>query len=153
MKSWRLLAPSFVLLVFVAAGCNKAGGESGKKVIVKGRVTNNGQALPVKAMVGRLQVTFYRMQDGVDQKLVDPKEAIVDTETGNFQLKGGDGKGIEAGTYRICVCHYDSFPPNPSKPDASDLLKGKFAPGKSPIIRDVNDSSGEIIIDVSKPQG
>jgi hypothetical protein len=140
-----------IALFLLAVGCSRTQGE-GKKVLPKGRVTNGGKVIPVKPMVGRLQIRFYPYREGSDEKLVDPQEAVVDAETGTFEVKGPEGKGIPAGKYRICVMYFDSFPPPPNKLDESDIFKGKFAPGKSPIIRDI-DGSSEIIIDVSKPQG
>jgi hypothetical protein len=137
---------------FAACGCNRSGPGGEKKSVIKGRVTNAGNVIPVKPMVGIFKVRFYRMQNDADDKTADPFDAVVDTQTGNFEVKGPDGKGIPSGKYRITIQQFDSFPSSPDKADEADAYKGKFAPGKSPIIREVG-ASGEIIIDVSKPQG
>ncbi|HLW65629.1 MAG TPA: hypothetical protein VKS79_09945 [Gemmataceae bacterium] len=143
---------TMLVLALGAGGCNRSGASGEKKSVVKGRITNAGNVIPVKPMVGIFKVRFYRMQEGADDKTADPFDAVVDTQTGNFEVKGADGKGIPGGKYRIAIQQFDTFPPSPEQADTVDAFKGKFAPGKSPIIRDV-DGSNEINIDVSKPQG
>ena len=126
------------LITVTAAGC---GGTSGPpRIQVTGQVTNNGEPLKVKAMVGKVQVTFYPVV-AAGQPAADPQEAIV-KPNGDFTVPGTDGKGIVAGKYKIAVRQWEEFP-------NKDLLDGKFDEAKTPLIRDVTGKE-KIVIDVSK---
>ena len=51
-------------------------------------------------------------------------------------------KGVPPGKYRIAVQQFDPYP-------TTDKLDGKFAPGKTTIVREVNGST--LDIDLAKP--
>lgn len=132
----RLTALVVLASLFVA-GC----GESGPpKTIVKGRLTNKGEPMPVKPMVGKLRLWLLPQ----DTTPADPKEAVIEPD-GNFEVKGL-GTGIPAGKYKVCVTWQDDFPMGPDK------LGKKFDAEHSKIYRTVPDD-GDIVIDVARPQG
>jgi hypothetical protein len=97
--------------------------------------------LHVKAKVGKLRL--WLLQQDVPPP-VDPKYAVIQDD-GSFEIKG-DGSGIEAGKYTVCVVWQDAFP------SGKDKLDGKFDEKNSKILRKVPED-GDITIDVSRPQG
>ncbi len=131
-----LLAPILFL-----AGCGDGGPP---RQVIKGKVSKGGEVMKVKEQVGRLRVFFLRQDD---QGPADPREATVNFADGAFEVKGPDGRGIPAGKYKICVEWKDDF-----SPFGKDKLAGKFNEANSKILRDIP-GSGDIVIDVSKPEG
>ena len=131
---------SFCLMGIVAialAGCT---GEKRFKVV--GKVVNKGQPLQLKNKLplGRVAVNFIPV-DEQHQRNGDPQGAVVDQETGSFEVKGNDNNGIPPGKYRITVEQYDPMP--------TDVLKGAFGETRSPIIREVKGSES-INIDLAE---
>lgn len=125
-------------LALFVVGC---GGESGpKRVKIKGKVSNNGEPLKVRPMVGRVQVTFYPITEA-GQPPGDPQEAAV-LPTGDFTVPGTENKGILPGKYKIAIRQWEEFP-------NKDVLQGKFDDKNSKITRDITGDQ-EIILDVSK---
>jgi hypothetical protein len=130
------LVPAVALLF----GC---GGGGPPKYVVKGRLTFHGEPMPVKPMVGRLRL-FFAQQDVPPP--VDPKPAAVKPD-GTFEVRGGgDGTGIVAGKYKICVTWQDDYP------TGEDKLNQQFDQNNSKIYRKVPDD-GDINIDVSRLEG
>lgn len=109
---------------------------------VTGRIHNGGKPLPVKPMVGRLNVLFYPVKEE-GGKVVDPQQAVV-KDDGTFSVPGTQGNGIPPGKYKIAVTWQDDYPLGPDK------LKGAYKLEKTQIVRDV-DGEKEIVIDVSNP--
>ncbi len=122
----------------MVAGC---GGPSGPpRFKVKGHVSNKGEPLKVRAMVGRVQVTFYPVTEpGAPRS--DPQEAAVQPN-GDFIVHGTDSKGIAAGKYKIAVRQWEEFP-------NKDVLQGKFDEKNTKIIKDVTGAEA-IVIDVGE---
>jgi len=61
---------------------------------------------------------------------------------GSFKVTGKDGKGLPPGKYRVTVEHLKK---------KEDLFKGAFSGKRTPIVREVTNSSNEIVIDLDKP--
>jgi hypothetical protein len=134
--------PLLALVCAVVSGC---GGQHGDEVTVRGKVTNGGEPLRVNGRelgLGYVEVHFYHIrEDGsIDP---DPADAGVE-ESGEFSVRGRDGRGIPAGKYRITVRQLDPAPDN-------DKLGGRFNLQNSRIVREV--AGEEILIDVSRPEG
>jgi hypothetical protein len=119
------------LLCSLLVGC-------GKGVVVKGKVTDNGQPLTVSDK-GVLTIAFHADDT---TKAVYPADVKKD---GTFEVPGPEKKGVPPGKYHIVIQQMDPYP-------KTDKLKGKFAPGKTAIVREVAPGK-EIDIDVSKPEG
>ncbi len=138
-RAVSLTSFGFLLTALCVSGCSLGGPP---KHVVKGQVTFKGQPMAVKPMVGKLRL--WLVQQDVPPP-VDPKFAIVQDD-GNFVVNGGDGSGIPAGKYKVCVVWQDDFPKGPDK------LEGKFDEKSSKIYRKVPDD-GDITLDVSRPEG
>lgn len=134
---------SVVLLAILGltmTGC----GESGPpRVSVTGKVTNKGEVLKVKPMVGRVQVTFYPVTEP-GKPAGDPQEAAIQP-TGDFTVPGTDRKGIAPGKYKIAVRQWEEFP-------NKDVLDGKFDDKNTKIIREITGKE-PVVIDVSRDEG
>ena len=131
-----------VLLV----GCGSDG-----RTVVKGKLVEKDKPFTIdlsnaKAGPGgkgvppgtRPLVMAFHPAEGGDQIGAD-----VDAATGTFEVRGGDGRGLKPGRYKISLG---------GPPGAADPFNGKFSREKTQIVRDVN-LGEEIVIDVSKPQG
>ncbi len=127
------------LWLCLAIGCGQSGPP---RQVIKGKVTKAGEVMKVKEQVGRLRLWLVPQ----DVKGADLIEATVIAADGTFEVKGPDGRGIIAGKYRICLEWKDDFP------FGKDKLEGKFSEANSKIIRDLP-GSGDIILDVGKPEG
>lgn len=123
-------------------GC---GGPQDDSVPVRGKLTNGGQPLAVKGRelgLGYVELHFYRMSDdGTIDK--DPADAAVE-ESGEFTVRGRDGRGLPPGKYKITVRQLDPAPDN-------DKLGGRFNLQNTPLVREVTDE--EIVIDLARPEG
>jgi len=129
----------FGFLGLTVAGCGEPSGPP--RIQVSGQVSNNGEVLKVKPMVGKVQVTFYPVVE-TGKPAGDPQEAVI-MPNGDFTVPGTDGKGIVAGKYKIAVRQWEEFP-------NKDVLNGKFDDKNTPIVRDITGEE-DIIIDVGKP--
>lgn len=138
----RSCMSSVVLFVLGVSGLftGGCGGPAGPApVMVRGEVTNNGEPLKVKPMVGRVQVTFFPLNEA-GEPAGDRAEAAV-LPNGEFTVHGSNGKGIPPGKYKIAVRQWDEFP-------TKDVLQGKCDEKNSKIIREVKGGEDIIIIDV-----
>ncbi|MDB5391947.1 MAG: hypothetical protein JWM11_7593 [Planctomycetaceae bacterium] len=124
------------VLALCVSGCGGASGPPRAKI--RGEITNNGEPLKVKPMVGRVQVTFYPVTEP-GQPPSDPQEAAV-LPSGEFKVHGTDGKGILLGKYKIAVRQWEEFP-------NKDVLQGKCDKDNTKFIRDVTGKE-DIILDV-----
>ena len=88
-----------------------------------------------------LQIVFSPV-DGGDLFFAD-----LNGETGAFEVKGHDGKGIKPGKYKIFLTMAGGAPGSP------EIFGGKFNRERSKIERDVTVDGSEIVIDVTKPGG
>ncbi|MBI1831607.1 MAG: hypothetical protein HYR84_09180 [Planctomycetes bacterium] len=128
------------------AGCSESGPP---KFVIKGKISKKGEVIPVKETEskagGRLRV-WLKPADG--EKISDVWEAKVNYADGTFILAGGDGRGVPQGKYKVCVEWKDDFPMG------KDLLNKQFSETNTKIIREIPPpNDGELIIDVSKPEG
>ena len=117
---WLCLAASFLVV-----GC---GPPEPPKYKATGKILLNGQPLTLSAQgpPGGSSVKIQFLPDvGDPAKLVDPKESTYDAATGKFTVVGLDGKGLEAGKYRVAVYLFDPYP--------TDKLGGKFSAPITPI--------------------
>jgi hypothetical protein len=124
-------------LAFAAAGllfCLTVSGCGGGST-VRGKLTNGGA--PVTVSDKGVIVMFFAPEGW------EGKGSGADVQPdGTYVAKGFENKGLMPGKYRISVQQFDPYP-------TTDKLEGKFAQGKSPIIRDVN--GGRLDIDLAKP--
>jgi hypothetical protein len=130
-----------------AGGCGDGDKKpTGPRVIVKGKLRDNGQPITLdtsKLPPGDAGITieFQSLEAGAE-----PVPARFDPANSSFEVRGLDGKGIKTGEYRIAV----QIGPHGS----ADRHKGKFAPGKSPIVRKIDGKDGDTVeldIDLAKP--
>jgi len=140
------------LILALVALCSTVGcGDGDKKntgprVIVKGKLRDNGQPITLdtaKLPPGDAGITieFQPLEAGAE-----PIPAKFDAASSSFEVRGLDGKGIKPGEYRVAV----QIGPHGSV----DRHKGKFAPGKSPIVRKIEGKDGDTVeldIDLTKP--
>ncbi len=68
--------------------------------------------------------------------------AAVYNKDGSFEVAGKDGKGLPPGKYRVTLEHLKQ---------KQDLFNGAFNGANTPIVREVTDSSKEIVIDLDHP--
>ncbi len=120
-------APLFLLTV---SGC---GGPS----TVHGKLTNGGA--PVTVSDKGVIVISFSPEGGAG-----PGFGADVKPDGTFVVRGPENKGVPPGKYRIAVMQYDPYP-------GTDKLDGKFGPGKTSLVRDIN--GGALDIDLAKPQG
>lgn len=148
----------FGAAIALAAGCSSGNTEEeGPLTVVKGKLVDNGKpfaldeskvplppgatARPPGVSASALQVTLFAAEGGKSYT------ATTNANAGTFEVTGSDGKGIPNGRYKITVT--GSLGMGSGMPD---YFKGKFAEGKTKILRDVKPGE-EITIDVSKPEG
>lgn len=132
-----LIGIGTLLAAFAVSGCSSGP----PKHIVKGKITFKGQPMKVQPQVGKVLVKF--LEQDVPPP-VDANYAKVDDD-GSFEVRG-DGNGIVAGRYKICVEWFEAFGKTPDK------LNGRFDEKSSIIFKKVPDD-GFLEIDVSKPGG
>jgi hypothetical protein len=152
LRTWILAS---ALLGVVAAGCSNKADEP--KTIVKGKLVDGGKpysfgpkskgaAAPpppgAEGAASGLRIQFTPAEGG------DTFNAFVDAETGAFEMKGHDGKGIKPGKYKIILGTPMYVPGTPT---TNEPFGGKFSREKSQIEREVTLDGPEIVIDVSKP--
>jgi hypothetical protein len=162
VKRLGLSAVCFVLavLVPVLGGC-KSGNRG---LILTGQLVENGT--PLRASTEGLppgtrpiQVVFHTIP-AEGQLGSEAFSSQVNSDSGEFTLKGPSGKGIPPGKYRISVTV--SPPGAPGSPGggprpglatspSQDRLKGAFSPQSSPLEVEITRSC-KLIVDVgSKP--
>ena len=130
---WLLSAFSAALLV---AGCGPA------MLKTKGRLVKEGA--PYRPADGEMiRVMFVPIPPG-GEVVKDYFMAQYNPKDGSFQVVGKDGKGMPPGKYRIAVEHLRQ---------KNDLLNGVYNSEDSPFVREVTPSTGELVLDFSKPQG
>jgi hypothetical protein len=133
----------YCLVTLLLTGCG--GKAKDDSVPVRGKVTNAGAPLKVNRPdvgLGYVELHFHRINaDG--SVSTDPADAAVE-ESGNFTVRGRDGRGLPPGKYKITVRQLDPAP-------ANDKLQGRFDLKNSRIVREVGDQ--QIMIDVSRPEG
>lgn len=118
-----LCLPACLLLT----GCGPSGPPRCKAV---GTILLDGKPLPAPSgpmPPGELPVQVRLLADSGDaSKASDPTPCIYDAATGKFTTTGLDGKGVEAGKYRVAITHF-----------GDDAINAKFAQGKTPIVVEV----------------
>ena len=137
-----------IALLAGALSCVGCGGGGPPKHVIKGKITNGGNPMLVKIdpatkAGGNLRISLFNEDVS---KRTDVYTAVIDYDTGAFTLNGGDGRGIPAGKYKICVEWYDQYP-------GPDKLNERFSEENSKIIREIPPPDGALNIDVSKSEG
>ncbi|HTK77940.1 MAG TPA: DUF1559 domain-containing protein [Gemmataceae bacterium] len=89
-----------------------------------------------------VRILFVPVPEG-GARVTDYYVATFNRSDGTFQAAGNDGKGMPPGKYRIAIEHLK---------DKKDMLKGALSPDRSPITRDVDAKTGEIVLDLAKPR-
>ena len=132
---------TLVLCLLVSLlGCSESSIGLAGAVKLTGTLTDAGEPLFVEGIenaTGMIVVGFHPILEGKPAEEVT--SAMVDLE-GNFEIP----QGIEPGEYLITVRQWEPYPNN-------DLLKGRFGPRKSKIIRTI-DADTALDIDISKPE-
>ena len=132
----------FFLGCVALAGCSQTT-QLPNVVKVSGRVTDGGTPLHVDGRdigLGRVVVGFYPI-DGEDSELVEVTSADVDAD-GNFDVIDG----VVPGKYRISVRQWDPY-------DTVDRLENRFDGTNSKIVRQIDQDTSELNIDVANPDG
>jgi len=122
------------MFVLVFAGLLTGCGSGGRQV--KGKIVKGVEPFTVSEK-GVFVLSFLPEGDG--------KGVVYNATTnkdGTFTIVGPENKGIPPGKYKVQLTAMDPYP-------TTDLLKGKYAPGKSTMVVDVG-SSGDVVIDVGK---
>ena len=144
---FRCATVSWLSILLIAGCADKSDGRSvvkgklldGKKPFVfdqsKIKLPPGATALPPGS---RPLVVLFIPVDGSG-----PTSAVVNLETGTFEVPGTDGKGIKPGRYKIAVT---------AGVGGGDYFDNIFTAEKTQIIRDIQPGE-EVVIDVSKPQG
>ena len=144
------------VICLLSAGCGSS------QLQVSGTLVMNGQPIKMVPDKENLLLTFVLLADGKDTDR--SFSCNYTSEDGQFQVLTQEGKGIPPGLppgqYRISVQIFPldmtSSEAEPS-PEAGaptgmqDRLENKFAPGKSPIIRELKRSTSGLAIDLAKP--
>lgn len=134
-RSILFLLPSLALGLLVS-GCGGSG-----RLQTRGRLLKNGAPyVPPEGDIVR--VMFVPMPTG-KEKVTDFHAALFNPEDGTFQAAGRDGKGVPPGKYRIAIEHLHR---------RADIFKGAFDAERSPIVREINSSADEVMIDFAKPK-
>jgi hypothetical protein len=146
---------SFVLAVL--SGCG-----SGGTVWVTGKLVKGGAQYtpPVRQ---RVALSFVVIElKNTSAKTISRGDAFaaeVNQQTGTFTVPGPQGQGIPPGKYRVEVAQrwtregLKNVPVEKGKRAVNretDLLRGRFAAGSSPIVRTI-EGPGEITIDLDQP--
>ncbi len=109
----------------------------------KGRVLKSGVPLTLKEDE-YVNVFFVPVIAEGEQHPGDVYAANYNDADGTFQATGKNGKGLPPGKYKITVEHLRK---------KRDLLGGKFNSDNSPFVREVTDSTTELLVDLDKPNG
>jgi hypothetical protein len=114
------------LAALCLAGC---GAQGPPRYTAAGTLLLNGKPLPVvtEAPPGEPAVRVELFPNAGDPSQPgDPRACDYDAATGKFTTVGPDGKGVEAGKYRVAVSHF-----------GDDALSAKFTPEATPITVEV----------------
>jgi hypothetical protein len=125
-----------MLLAVTAAGCGTG------MLKTKGRLVKGGTPLATEED-DVVRVIFMPVVEK-GEVVKDYFMAQFNPADGTFQVVGKDGKGLPPGKYRISVQHLRK---------KKDLLNGAFGGDTSPFVYDVNASTPELVLDLSRPKG
>ena len=144
-----------IAAVVALSGCSKT--DEAPRAVAKGKLVDGGKPYAYEAPKGKgggaiappsvgnagtgLMIQFVPVEGG------DPSFASFNAEGSTFEVKGGDGKGIKPGKYKVFLTMAGGTPGTP------EIFGGKFSREKSQIEREVTADGPEIVIDVSKPKG
>jgi hypothetical protein len=134
-EAMRLIAkgPALVLIALFVCGCNGDG-----RTKARGRILKDGAPFQLGEGEG-LRIVFAPV--AAEGTTYESYPAVFNKD-GSFQVMGKDGKGLPPGKYRVSLEHLKK---------KTDLFNGAFAGDHTPIIREVSNGSGEIIIDLDHP--
>jgi hypothetical protein len=126
------------LLALLLSGCGKS------KLKPKGRLLKDGSPLVLKDEEEFVHIFFDPVVAEGEKHPGDRYAADYNRDDGTFVVIGKDGTGLPPGKYRITIEHALR---------KNDLLKGKFNAENTPFVRDIDARTGEIVLDLDKPQG
>jgi hypothetical protein len=129
--------PCALLAAFLLAGCGRG------LVQPKGRVLKDGAPLALKEQE-YVNIFFIPVVAEGEKHPGDVYAARYNDTDGTFQATGKDGKGLPPGKYKITVEHLRK---------KRDLLNGAFGVDKTPFVRDIDTRTGEIVLDLARPNG
>jgi hypothetical protein len=140
----RLSAPSAIGLVLVLSGC---GDEFDGRAVIRGKLVEGPNPFVLDQSKLKLPAGATAVPPGARPLAVifiaEDKtqfQAVVNPETGAFELPGPDGKGIRPGRYKVAItCGVGG----------ADYFNNKFAPDRTKVVRDVKEGE-EVVIDVSQ---
>jgi len=140
VRTWVVGLGLLALGSVVTVGCFRGGPAKEPTVLVKGKLTNAGQPLPVPPNLAarkeaRPMMRFIREGGAAGQASVSAS-ALTEAD-GSFELR------IPKGKYRIGVQQTYA-------PQTSEGLLGKFGERNSPIVHEVTAEGQEIDVDLSK---
>ena len=122
-----------LLLALLLAGCSSAPAK------FRGQLVENGQPMKVPATTLAIEVNALTEDGKLDPAKLYP--AVVN-EDGSFEVVAGGGT-LPLGKYAIAIQATGKY---------QTQLK-RFAPGTSPIRREIKPGTNEITIDVARPEG
>ena len=135
MRSFRL-GGAALLCTVTLAGCGDG------MLTTKGRVVKNGAPIALKPGED-LGIFFYPL--GSDGKLgTTVYPALFSAADSTFRVTGNDRRGMPPGRYRVAV---------ELKLNKKDLFRGAYDMNNSPFVFDVDSRTGEILIDLDRPNG
>jgi hypothetical protein len=126
-----------LLAALLLAGCGRG------LVQPKGRVLKDGAPLALKEQE-YVNIFFVPVVAQGEKHPGDVYAARYNDADGAFQATGKDGKGLPPGKYKITVEHLRK---------KRDLLNGAFGADKTPFVRDIDSRTGEIVLDLARPNG
>jgi hypothetical protein len=144
------LTRSALAVVAVLALLSPSCGSKTRTVKVRGKVFDPRRSLAFNEQTGKLLVTFRKVTDN-PAEAVDTRQARVfpdDDAPGRYRFE----IDVEPGKYRISVTHYEQFDLTPDGASKKETYKGMFG-DKSRIVRDIQESTDDLTIDLSRPEG
>jgi hypothetical protein len=141
MRLTRLSLTAVAGLALFCSACSS----QGKTVKVRGKVIDPNKDLSFDPLTGRLAVAFHPWTDGPS----GPEgafDAIVSPD-GAFTVT------LPPGKYRISVAHYVRTDFSPMGQVKNETYKGQFSAERSLIVRDILESTDDLTIDLSRPEG
>jgi hypothetical protein len=137
-ETMRRLCWSGCFLAVLLSGCGQS------KVKPKGRLLKDGAPVVLKDEDEFVHIFFDPVVAEGQSHPGDVYAANYNRDDGTFEVVGKDGAGLPPGKYRITIEHALR---------KKDLLQGKFNAANTPFVRDVDGRTGDIVLDLSKPQG
>jgi hypothetical protein len=127
------------LLLCLITGLLCLGCGNSSHINARGRVVKGGQ--PYVLSEGQGMRIFFVPLDTHGTSHFDSFAAEYDPDSGSFEVKGKDGRGLPAGKYRVDLQLMEN---------KEDLLNGALLGKKSPFTVEVTGSGDNLVIDLDK---